>query len=211
MGTEPFLPEESLRLAKKALREQVIARRDAVDSALRLRYSQLVTDRLLALPAYLCATAVAAYASFGSEFDTRAFLAGVIGAGKRLLLPRINRAARALELREVEDLDADLVAGVWGIREPSGRCPIRQSSAVEFMLVPGVAFTRKGERLGYGGGFYDRLLAGLSPDVERVVAALSVQMVDELPTGARDQRVHRIITEKDEYVANREPERSPKL
>ncbi|MGH8863954.1 MAG: 5-formyltetrahydrofolate cyclo-ligase [Burkholderiales bacterium] len=188
--------EESLRSAKKTLRASVIARRDALDVETRRRDSQAITAKLLALPAYRAAGVVCAYASFGSEFDTAAFCSDVVAAGKRLLLPRVNRAARVLELREVKNPGADLVAGVWGIREPSEQCPIWQPSAVDFMLVPGVAFAANGDRLGYGGGFYDRLLNELKPGVARVVAAFSLQVVEDLPTGPRDQRVYRIVTEQ---------------
>lgn len=187
--------EESLRSAKKALRAGMITRRDALDAETRHRGSQAITAKLLALPEYRGASIVCAYASFGSEFDTAAFCSDVIGVGKRLLLPRINRAARMLELREVENLGGDLVAGVWGIREPAERCPIMPLTSVEFLLVPGVAFTAAGERLGYGGGFYDRLLSGLNAKTPRVAAAFALQVVDSIPTGPNDQRVHLVVTE----------------
>ena len=188
--------EESLRSAKKTLRASVIARRDALDVETRRRDSQAITAKLLALPAYRAAGVVCAYASFGSEFDTAAFCSDVVAAGKRLLLPRVNRAARVLELREVKNLGGDLVAGVWGIREPAERCPIVPSSSVEFLLVPGVVFTATGKRLGYGGGFYDRLLSGLNATTPRVAAAFALQVVDSIPTGPNDQHVHLIVTEQ---------------
>jgi 5-formyltetrahydrofolate cyclo-ligase len=110
------------------------------------------------------------------------------------LLPRINRAQRALELRHVTDLGADLVPGVWGIREPAEHCPIISVSKVEFMLVPGVAFTASGARLGYGGGYYDRLLTSLDRRAVRIAAAFELQMVDFLPEGPQDQRVDHVVT-----------------
>jgi 5-formyltetrahydrofolate cyclo-ligase len=188
--------EESLRSAKKNLRASVIARRDALDVETRRRDSQAITAKLLALPAYRAAGVVCAYASFGSEFDTAAFCSDVVAAGKRLLLPRVNHAARVLELREVKNLGGDLVAGVWGIREPAERCPIVPSSSVEFLLVPGVAFAATGKRLGYGGGFYDCLLSGLNATTPRVAAAFALQVVDSIPTGPDDQHVHLIVTEQ---------------
>jgi len=186
--------EEALRSAKKALRVSVIARRDALDAETRNRDSRIITAKLLALPQYHAAGLVCAYASFGSAFDSAAFCSDVVASGKRLLLPRIDRTARMLELREVSNLDSDLVAGVWGIREPAERCPIVPPTAVEFLLVPGVAFTAAAERLGYGGGFYDRLLAGLNAKTPRVAAAFNLQVVDSIPTGPNDQRVHLIVT-----------------
>ena len=185
--------EEALRSAKKALRASVIARRDALDAETRNRDSRIITAKLLALPQYRAAGVVCAYASFGSEFDSASFCSDVVASGKRLLLPRINRAARMLELREVGKLDSDLVAGVWGIREPAERCPVVPPSAVEFLLVPGVAFTAAGERLGYGGGFYDRLLAGLNAKTPRIAAAFDLQIVESIPAGPGDQRVHLVV------------------
>lgn len=195
MGNADSAAEDTLRSAKKALRASVLARRDALGAETRRRDSQAITAKLLTLPEYRAAGVVCAYASFGSEFDTAAFCSDAIAAGKRLFLPRIDRAARMLELREVRNLGDDLVAGVWGIREPVERCPIVPSSVVEFLLVPGVAFTPTGERLGYGGGFYDRLLAGLNAKTPRIAAAFDLQVVDSIPTGPSDQRVHLVVTE----------------
>jgi 5,10-methenyltetrahydrofolate synthetase len=187
---------DAIKRAKAALRVAILARRDAADVASRSRASQIIMTRLFALPAYRAANVVAAYASFGSELDTSEFLARALADRKQLLLPRINRALRALELRQVGDLDADLVPGVWGIREPRERCPILTPAPVEFMLVPGVAFAANGARLGYGGGFYDRLLASLERGIPRIAAAFELQMVDELPEDPRDERVDSIVTEK---------------
>lgn len=185
----------AIRQEKVALRQAVLARRDAADAGSRSRNSRIITKKLCAQPGYRAASVVAAYASFGSEFDTAEFLARILADGKQLLLPRINRDMRALELRHVVDPDADLIAGVWGIREPALRCPVISPIAVQFMLVPGVAFTSAGARLGYGGGYYDGLMFELGPRVARVAAAFTLQMVDKLPEGPRDRRVDRVITE----------------
>lgn len=196
MTSGAALSPEALKHAKAALRQTVLARRDAVDLASRSGRSQTITQKLSVFPAYRTARVVAAYASFGSELDTSGFLAGVLTDGKQLLLPRINRAQRALELRHVTDLGADLVPGIWGIREPAERCPIVSISKVEFILVPGVAFSAGGARLGYGGGFYDRLLASLDQRVARIAAAFDLQVLDHIPEGPNDQRVDQVITEK---------------
>ncbi len=186
---------EALKQAKADLRRTVLARRETAGADLRARASHIITQKLLALPAYHDARCVAAYASFGSELDTSGFLARALADGKQLLLPRINRVEHALELRQVADLEADLVAGVWGIREPTESCPLLPPEQTEFMLVPGVAFAVTGARLGYGGGFYDRLLARLDPRAARIAGAFQLQLVDELPEGPRDQRVQQVITE----------------
>jgi 5-formyltetrahydrofolate cyclo-ligase len=192
------LPDTALRLEKKALRAAILARRDALDAGERERNSRRITEKLLSLREFRDSTIVAAYASFGSEFDTSGFLAAVLAQRKRLILPRVDRETHSLELREVRDLAADLAAGVMGIREPLPRCPRMPASAVEFFLVPGVAATIRGDRMGYGGGFYDGLLAGVGTGIPKVLALFSVQLVDRLPVGPRDQRVTRVLTEERE-------------
>ena len=73
--------------------------------------------------------------------------------------------------------ERQLEAGVWGIRQPRADCPAAAASQVDFVLVPGVAFTARCERLGYGGGFYDRFIRGLASRPALVAAAFSVQVV----------------------------------
>jgi len=186
---------EAIAKAKAVLRKAILERRDAADSASRILASQIITPKLFALPAYHAATVVAAYSSFGSEFDTSDFLARVLSDGKQLFLPRMIRAERTLELRRVIDPGANLVTGVWGIREPAQSCPLLSGATVDFMLVPGVAFTTNGARLGYGGGFYDRLLASLDRRTARIAAAFQLQIVDQVPEGPHDQRIDQVVTE----------------
>ena len=108
----------------------------------------------------------------------------------------MDRASHTLEMREVTDLEKDLVAGVWGIREPAPSRPIRSLATIDFLLVPGVAFTAAGARLGYGGGYYDRLMGSLDTHVPRIAAAFDLQLVNALPESPHDQRVQAVITEK---------------
>jgi 5-formyltetrahydrofolate cyclo-ligase len=186
----------AMQQAKSALRKAILARRDAVDAARRSRDSRTITQKLCALPSYRAAKVVAAYVSFGSEFDTTEFVASILAESKQLLLPRINREQRVLELRHVVDPGTDLFPGVWGIREPAAYCPTVSAGLVDFILVPGVAFTTSGARLGYGGGFYDRLLLTLDERVARIAGAFHLQFVDQLPEGPQDQRVAQVITER---------------
>lgn len=141
-----------------------------------------------------------AYVSFGAEFDTGAFIADLRARGKQLVLPRVDRDTRALKLYTVHDPDQELVPGVWGIREPRvDVCPEVAPAAVDFVLVPGVAFTARCERLGYGGGYYDRLIHTFAGRPALVAAAYSLQIVPELPVTPSDQKVDIVITEDAEY------------
>jgi len=178
----------------------VLARRDALSAAERASSSARVVERVLALDAYRKARCVMAYIGFGSEIDTARFVADALAAGKTLVLPRVERGSRDLKLHAVEDLDKQLAAGVWGILQPrADLCPPVPASRLDFVLVPGVAFTRRCERLGYGGGYYDGFIRGLARRPPLVAAAFELQVVPELPMTERDQRVDRVVTEGARY------------
>lgn len=185
---------------KNALRKQVLARRDQLGVAERRSLSERITKRLLALNSYGSASCVMAYASFGSEFETGDFIADALARGKTLVLPAVERNSRALQFYEVRDPARQLVAGVWGIRQPrADLCPVVPASQLDFVLVPGVAFTRHCQRLGYGGGYYDGFIRGLTRRPPLIAAAYSLQILPVLPVSERDQEVDRVISEDAEY------------
>jgi 5-formyltetrahydrofolate cyclo-ligase len=189
---------------KRALRASLRERRDALSVADRAAAARRITDTLLALPAYRSAQVVLAYMSLGTEFDTSRFTGEVIAHGKTLLLPRVNRTARQLDLYVVNDIADQLAPGVWNILEPiPARCQPAAPERIDFALVPGLAFDAYGGRLGYGGGFYDRLLVSLPRATSRVAAAFAVQLVAVVPMGERDQYVDLIVTEDGPIPAQR--------
>lgn len=185
---------------KQAIRQRILSGRAQLSAELRAEYSADIAERVLQLPECLAAGAVLGYMNFGTEFASERFAARVLADGKRLALPKVNRHANHLDLYWVDDFENQLAPGLWGIREPIvERCKRLESlNEVEFALLPGVAFTRDGARLGYGGGFYDKLLAGSGDGRERpvlVAAAFSLQIVERLPQEATDIKVERIVTE----------------
>lgn len=183
--------------ARKAeLRRTVLARRDALAPEERARRSAAIFATIGGLEAYRGARTVLAYHAFGSEPATGPFLSAVLAAGKTLVLPRVDRAARVLRLHRVGDPEAELEPGVWGIREPRPAvCPAIAVAEVDFVLVPGVVFDARGGRIGYGGGYYDRLLRGGPSRPHLVAAAFDVQVVPEVPMGPEDVRVDHVVTE----------------
>ena len=185
---------------KAALRRAVLLRRDALPERERALLGGRIVATILDLQAYGDAGVVLAYASFGTELQTDELLRRVLADGKVLLLPRVERGG--LGLYEVRDVAADLEPGTLGIREPiPDRCPLVNPDGVDFALVPGVAFDKRARRLGYGGGFYDRLLTGGLPEGTPLVSgAFGVQIVDEVPTDPHDAPVDLVVTEKGAYA-----------
>lgn len=101
-----------------------------------------------------------------------------------------------LEFRAVEDPKA-LVTRRWELREPDPETSLPVAlEEIDLLLVPGVAFTRSGRRLGRGGGFYDRLLADPELCAVSFGICFALQVVDNLPTEPHDRPVDRIVTER---------------
>jgi 5-formyltetrahydrofolate cyclo-ligase len=198
MVTEPETPAltgAALHSAKVAARSQCVARRDALAPAARSAASAAIAAGIGSLRSWCEADVVLLTLPFGSEWNTRLLLDAALDAGKRVVLPRVNRQSRMLDLLGIRDPVGDVEAGFRGIPEPRASCPAVAPEAIHWVLVPGVAFDARGARLGYGGGFYDRLLPLLAPGTHRIAGAFDVQVIDHVPVAGHDARVHRIVTE----------------
>lgn len=181
---------------KRLLRERIRSHRDALPEPERARASGVITQRLLCLPQWTAAACVMAYGSFGKEFDTTELLRAALAQGKTLVLPRVFGAQRRLCLHRIQDLEQDLVPGVWGIPEPlPGRCPEISREIIELIVVPGLAFSPAGARLGYGGGYYDQLLGHWPGRPFLVAPAFALQVVPSVPTGPHDVPVDLVLSE----------------
>lgn len=184
-----------VKVRKRALRREMVARILALEPAERRRQEAELSGRFGSLPGLDGAGTVLLYATaFPEELQTRPMLRLVLEGGRRLVCPRVDRASRRLVLHEVRDPEADLRPGVLAIPEPSHACPEVAPAAVDWVLVPGLAFDARGHRLGRGAGHYDRLLTRLRPRVPRWALALEPQWVRELPTEPHDQRLDGVAT-----------------
>lgn len=193
---DPMVRPPDTTVTKSALRELVLGRRDAMRDTARSTASRVIVREVIALAAYRESSVVLGYAGFGSELQTDSFLRHVLEDGKMLVLPKVDRVKKTLDLYEVEDPDLDLEPGTWGIPEPkAGECRAAEIKAVEFVLVPGVAFDARGGRLGYGAGFYDKLLTGSEVRPHLVAGAFDTQIVETVPRDHHDVPMDLVITE----------------
>jgi 5-formyltetrahydrofolate cyclo-ligase len=192
------------QITKPGIRKQIIALREQLAPDRRAAYSADIIARILELQNYRRAGTILGYMNFGAEFASELWIQRLLADGKRLALPRVNHHTNQLDLYWVDDLENQLAVGLWGIREPIvERCErLATLNEVEFALLPGVAFTRDGGRLGYGGGYYDKLLARQSGEnaAHRTVlaaAAFALQIVEQIPQENTDVNVGWIITEQE--------------
>ena len=190
----------ALREAKLAARTRVMAARDAMSLAQRSSAAAAIILGLTALPSYQRARAPLLTLPFRSEWDTLPLVRHALAAGKMVALPRVDATTRMLVLHRIEDGVRDIEAGYRGIPEPLASCPRIDAAAIDWVLVPGVAFDREGRRLGYGGGFYDRLLQLIAPSVPRVAGAYELQVTDGVPSAPHDARIDALVTPAQTFV-----------
>lgn len=189
------LPSHRLKQRKRALRRDVAERRERLSADERTTKSEAIASRVLSLSEVRAARTVLAFWSFGSEVETSALIERLHRAGKRVLLPRVEGG----DVVVVAYAPGDPVAAAsFGAMEPSA-VEVEEPGSVDLVIAPGVAFDRRGARVGYGGGFYDRFLSRTRPGVPVVAIAFALQVVDEVPEGRGDRRVDAIVTE-DEVI-----------
>jgi 5-formyltetrahydrofolate cyclo-ligase len=190
-------PGAELRQTKAAMRREAMARRKALDPVWRAEASAAITRRVLELPEIGSAGTVALYASFGHEIDTHPLIHELIRRKGSVALPCALRGPTRLEFRRIRAFPEGCLSGYQGILEPNMQsCPeIVEIDRMDVILVPGLLFDRRGYRVGYGGGYYDLLLA--QPHAAHAIGlAFSPLLVDEpLPTGPWDRPVDAICTE----------------
>lgn len=170
------------------------ARRREVPSGERRRFSRMICERLLAREDVNAAVSsgrpIAVYLASADEIDLDGFITTALAHGAKLVAPRWT--GETYDLAVLASLE-DVTLGPHGIREPGGEAPSVGSGSVAVWLVPGLAFTRDGWRLGYGGGWYDRFLSAAARDSLRIGVAYDFQVVDGVPCEPHDARVGEVI------------------
>ena len=183
-------------LEKNRVRERMRAERRKVAPSVRRNASQEVCARILDRADVKGTLAAkqpfAVYLASPQEIDLAPLVACLWAADCPVLVPAWRNGTYALELYSQK---TTLISGPMGILEPApqGSVPTDSGSVPKVWIVPGLAFTRTGARLGYGGGWYDRLLAAADPVAVILGVAYPFQMVDELPSEPHDIRLTEVV------------------
>ena len=191
--------EEAIQ-TKDAVRRQMRARKKALTPEERERAAKAVCARLRgdsaiaeAIDSFEGGGAIAVYLASPDEIDLSGFILELLKCKATIVAPRWN--GETYELAKVKGLsDADLRRGPMNILEPA-EADIVAPAEVEVWIVPGLAFTKDGKRLGYGGGWYDRLLASASKSARKIGVAHGFQIVDDLPNEPHDIRMDGVVTD----------------
>lgn len=179
---------------KKDIRKKMAALRAAMSEKERAEAGRVIAARLFASSVYQDARTVCCYAAFGREVPTEEIIEESLRRGKRVAVPRVT-GKRKMKFALISSM-TDLEAGFHDIPEPGSWCPeIPKCESSMLMIVPGIAFDRSGNRIGYGGGYYDSYLE--QADCIKVGAAFDFQCVEQIISEVHDVQVDYIITEKE--------------
>jgi 5-formyltetrahydrofolate cyclo-ligase len=182
--------EQSLKDAKEKLRKEIIAIRNALGFSARLEKDTAILQTLQGLPEIKTAGHLFCFVSLGTETDTHNLIDWLQLQGKRVAIPKIT-AERTIIAVEFPGWP-HLHAGQFGIPEPESSVDV--SSKMDICVIPGVCFDRAGNRLGHGGGYYDKWLK--SHAVKQVIApAYDCQILDSIPACESDHKVDVIVSE----------------
>lgn len=186
--------EQRVRLSVKAeLRKRMRSVRGVLPSETRAARSRSIVERLQALPAFQSARTIAAFVAMKGEVDVGPLLVLARALGKTVLLPRVDAERNELALHVFAE-DDPLTASGFGVPEPRPDAAVVAPHDVDFVIVPGLVFDERGHRIGYGGGYYDRLLPRL-PRALTVGVAFDFQLVPEVPNTPGDAPVALIVTD----------------
>lgn len=179
---------------KKELRKEIIKKRRLLNPKELEDKSHLILDKIMHSVDILRDMNVMIYMDYKNEVKTKDILQYIISQNAHVILPRVDMSNHTLTLHRVENTK-ELILSDYGILEPKLGYNTVTINDVDLILAPGVAFDKRGYRLGYGGGFYDQLLSHKRKEVQVVALAFDCQMVETVPTEPHDYRMDMIITE----------------
>lgn len=170
------------------------AMRKALPEEEKKARSKAICQRVLLTPNYKRAHAVVGYVALGNEADPADILDAAYLAGKSLGLPRVDRGRDLLSLHRWAPGDR-LKKGALGVQEPLASAPLLELSEVDLIIVPALAIDLGGQRVGRGGGYYDRLLAAL-PKAYAIGIIYDFQLIVEAPVTAGDVPVSAVVSDQ---------------
>ena len=182
-------------MTKGQLRSQLLRQLQQQEEDARRQRSEAIRRKVFRLTAFRRAKTVCCYVALPYEVQTWRMIEEMLVKRKRVVVPLVRPRSKRLALSEVRDPDADLAPGAFGVWEPkrSARRPVRPRD-LDLVLVPGLAFDRRGHRLGHGWGYFDRFLARLPKATPTVGLAFRFQLLDRLPAASHDHAVQTVLT-----------------
>lgn len=188
--------EVQTAVEKQNLRRYILRLRDRQSISEVEQKSADIVEQVLLLHEYVRARGIACYVSKDSEVNTRRLIRNALDRDKRVLVPVVKAGDIDLFFSEVKDLGKELAPGTFGILEPKQEFvrPV-DLDAVDLIFVPGIVWDRDGYRLGWGRGYFDRVLTKLPEHVRSAGLAFNMQLINRVPRDQFDVPVDMVVTE----------------
>lgn len=184
---------DQVRLQKAALRKKMRAMREQVDPVQKKLFDEAIGHRVIVSSVFESAQSILVYFDFSYEISTELIIRQALLLGKSVAAPVTKRGEQLIQAYPIDCVE-QVHIGDFGMREPLSIGEPIAVEAFDLVIMPGLAFTHQGDRLGYGGGYYDRYLLHSKPSTVTMALAYDFQLVSDIPVQAFDIRVHRIIT-----------------
>ena len=182
---------------KKQIRTEILKRRSALSKDEVADKSRAICRKIVSCEQFVQAESILLYLDFNHEVETGLIWEKAQKMGKHVAAPRLIGSQMVFARIQSEK---DLIPGNWGIPEPKKNCPvIREHDSRTVVIMPGVAFDCSRNRIGYGGGYYDRYFAGYD-SVYKIAAAYDLQIVEQVPAEPFDLKPDCIVTESHIYA-----------
>ncbi|MEF7656969.1 5-formyltetrahydrofolate cyclo-ligase [Bacillus sp. ZJS3] len=189
-----------MREEKLRLRKQIIEHMNSLSKERYTTLSEQIAFSLYEQKEWAEAKTIGITLSMENEVNTYPIIEKAWKEGKRVVVPKCNKETRTMSFRKISNFD-QLETVYMNLREPIPALTEEvNADEIDLQIVPGVAYTERGERIGYGGGYYDRYLVHYKG--KTLSLAYSFQMVEHIPVEPFDKNVEKIITEKGTMVKN---------
>lgn len=187
------------QIDKSAIRSLINKKRNNMTVKEIQTYSSAIEKEIIISTAFLQSKVIMAYMPIQNEVLTDIIIKAVLNTGKILCFPRVVDSTN-LEAAPVKNMDNELILSSINIWEPNPSIPAVEPYDIEFVLTPGIAFDRKGNRIGFGKGYYDRFISLLKNGCHKIAPAYQFQVLDSIPSFESDQNVDMIFTENERIV-----------
>ena len=185
-------------LFKSKLRKEIRGKRDSISIKDRKKRSKIIAEKFFNTVFYTDSNNILAYYPFGSEIDTTIIIRRALENNKKIILPKVY--LQGLKLYYINKLSEQLERGKYGILEPiSSFCKPAGIKDIDLAVVPGLAFDKDLNRLGYGKGFFDRFLKLIPKEVKKIALCFDFQVVESIPVSEHDIKIDFLITESKTY------------
>lgn len=180
------------KIIKKETRKNIIKQRDELDITVKEVMDNNIIEKLMMNETYKTARGIFIYIGFGSEINTKIIIKEALNSGKEVYVPKVIK--KDMILIKIDSLE-NLVTSSYGILEPVGDKSDFDVNKLGLIVMPGVAFDKAGNRLGYGGGYYDKFLEHNQIECKKIALAYDFQVLENLEVEEHDIKVDLIITE----------------